>query len=193
MPHDASPLALPPYVDWPLFPFDGELTVRSPLTRDADPPRAGEPGGAPCTACADGDDAFIWVDEHWRVRAKDVPAGVPVLVFLESREHVDLGGLDDERACELGSLMVRLERAIHSVGNIGRVHVNRWGDGAEHFHLWFYGRPVGAFNLLGFGMALWEPILPPIAEDIWRSNLAAVAHELARHGGRSMIDDGRSS
>jgi hypothetical protein len=110
---DESPLALPAYVDWPLFPFEGELRVKSPT--------------------------------------RDEPPSVPVLVILETRVHVDLDGLDGELAAELGQMIVRLDRAIRSVGNVGRVHVHRWGDGAEHFHLWFFARPVGSMNMLGFG------------------------------------------
>ncbi len=38
--------------------------------------------------------------------------------------------------------------------------MNRWGDGGAHFHMWFFARPAGSFNLLGFGMPFWEPVLP---------------------------------
>ena len=178
---------LPAYVEWPIFPFQGELRVKEPQFVDADRPRSGEPGGQPCHACADDDDAFIWVDEHWRLRARAEPSSVPVVLFLETREHMDLDGLDDERAAELGVLIVRLERAIREIGGVGRVQIYRWADGAEHFHLWFYARPVGSMNLLGFGMPLWEPILPPLPESVWTDNLATVALELARSGGRALL------
>ena len=67
------------------------------------------------------------------------------------------------------------------------MHVHRWGDGAEHFHLWFYVRPVGSMDLLGFGMPLWEPILPPISEAEWRANQVTVACALAKDGGRAIV------
>ena len=113
---------------------------------------------------------------------------VPVLLFLETREHVDLDGLDDQQAAEMGLMIVRLNRAIRTLANVGRVQVYRWGDGAEHFHLWFYARPVGSMNLLGFGMPLWEPLLSPISEAEWRANLVTVARALAEGGGRALVD-----
>ena len=88
---------------------------------------------------------------------------------------MDLDGLTDELAAELGQMIMRIERAIHAVGDIGRVHVQRWGDGASHFHMWFYGRPAGVMSMLGFGMTLWEPVLPPTPDDVWEQNLAIVA------------------
>lgn len=186
MADDESPLALPAYVDWPLFPFEGELRVKAPTQLDADRVRSGEPGGPPCGSCPADDDAFIWVDDRWRLFARQEPPSVPVLVILETRAHVDLDGLDDELAAELGPMTIRLDRAIRAVDNVGRVHVHRWGDGAEHFHIWFYGRPVGSMNMLGFGMPLWEPILPPIPEQEWHANLVTVARGLAAQGGRAV-------
>jgi hypothetical protein len=184
---DESELRWPVYVDWPLFPFEGDLRLKAPMIRDADPIRAGEPGGPPCSACADEDDQFIWVDHHWRVRAKHPPSSVPALVFLETREHVDLDGLSADLAAELGVMIVRLDRAIQAVGGIGRVQAYRWGDGGSHFHMWFYGRPVGVISMCGFGMPFWEPVMPPTPVDVWEQNLAVVARELARHGGRAII------
>jgi hypothetical protein len=182
-----SSLRLPEYVDWPLFPFEGELRVKAPTQMPADRQRSGEPGGPPCNSCPKGDDAFIWVDDHWRLHAREQPPSVPMLVILETRAHVDLDGLDDELAAELGSMIVRLDGAIRTIGNVGRVHVHRWGDGSEHFHMWFYGRPIGSMNMLGFGMPLWEPILPPISEHEWQANLVTVARALAAQGGRAIV------
>src|SRR3954447_11904517 len=73
MPDDAT-LPLPDFVHWSIFPFVGEFQVR-PIEppRDADAPRDGEPGGAPCRACAAPDDDYLWVDDHWRVSAP-IPA-----------------------------------------------------------------------------------------------------------------------
>jgi hypothetical protein len=185
---DATPPPVP-YADWPIFPFEGDIrakSVRPPL--DADLPRSGEPGGQPCGTCASDDDSYVWVDEHWRVRAGEYPTGVPVQLFLESREHVDLDGLDDERAAELGKLIVRLDRVIQSVGGIGRVHVNRWGDGGSHFHLWFFARPVGVWQMMGFFMPIWAKIYPPTPADVWQRNLVAIARHLAADGGTAIIE-----
>jgi diadenosine tetraphosphate (Ap4A) HIT family hydrolase len=110
-----------------------------------------------------------------------------VQLFLESRDHLDLDDLDEDLAAEMGRLIVRLDRAIQAVGGIGRVHVNRWGDGGSHLHLWFYGRPVGDTQMIGFCLPLWAMTLPPTQEEAWNRNLEVVARELARHGGRAVV------
>lgn len=181
-------VALPRYVDWPVFPFEGELRVKEVLPlADSDMVRSGEPGGAPCEACAVGDERFVWVDERWRVRAPENPSSLPMQLFLETREHLDLGDLDDAMAAELGQMLVRLDRAVLAVGGVGRVHVSRWGDGGSHFHMWIYGRPFGTRQVLGFGVPLWAAVLPPIDAEVWRRNLGVVAGELAHGGGRAMF------
>ena len=43
----------------------------------------------------------------------------------------------------MGVMLGRVERAVLSVGEIGKVHIGRWGEGAEHLHWWFIGRPAG--------------------------------------------------
>src|SRR5262249_62025925 len=59
------------------------------------------------------------------------------------------GGPPNMLAAELGVMTVRLERAIRSLDGVARVHVNRWGDGAAHLHLWFLARPYGRLQLRG--------------------------------------------
>jgi len=187
MSDDDGRLPLPGFVTWPIFPFEGDLRVRELVPPRADEaPRNGEPGGRPCHACSAPDSDYLWVDEHWRVTPPMQPSGAPVQVFLETRAHVDLDGLDDELAGELGRMMVRLDRAIQAVGGIGRVHVNRWGDAGSHFHLWCYGRPLGDQQMLGFCAPLWAMTLPPTPDDEWNRNLAIVAAELAKDGGTPM-------
>jgi len=83
-------------------------------------------------------------------------------------------------------MIVRLNQAILAVGGIGRVHINRWGDGGSHFHVFFYGRPLGDVQMFGFTSAMWAMIRPPTPDDEWSRNLALVARELARQGGRSV-------
>jgi hypothetical protein len=184
----SADVPLPGFVDWPIFPFVGDLRVRAIQPRAAaDWPRSGEPGGAPCKACQQPDDRCIWVDDHWRVLAPEARSAVPVQLFLETREHVDLGGLTSARAAELGQLIVRLDRAIQAIGGVGRVHISRWGDGASHFHLWFFGRPIGDPQMLGFCLPMWAEILPPTPEADWQRNLAVVARELAKEGGRALV------
>jgi hypothetical protein len=179
-------LPMPPVGEWDTFPFEGELRTR-PLQPPADePPRRGA-GGKDCPRCALGDADAIWSDEHWLVAPLPEPSGLPVVVLLHPRAHCDLDGLPYERQTELGPLIVRLERAVDAVGGIGRVHVGRWGDGSEHFHLWFMARPARLPQLRTSFAAIWDDILPPLPEELWRANLAAVAHALAEGGGRAHV------
>ena len=173
---DDEHVPLPDFVHWSIFPFVGEFRVR-PIEppREADAPRDGEPGGAPCRSCAAPDDDYVWVDDHWRVSAPIQPSGAPVQVFLETREHVDLDDLGADRVAELGPMIVRLNEAILAVGGIGRVHINRWGDGGSHFHVFFYGRPLGDVQMFGFTSAMWAMTRPPTPDDEWDRNLAVVA------------------
>jgi diadenosine tetraphosphate (Ap4A) HIT family hydrolase len=155
-----------------------------------EPPRKGEDAGA-CAACKTPDEAYIWVSERWRVRAMDQPSGLPMVLILESRSHLDLGDLPNLLAAELGVMTVRLERAVRSLDGVARVHVNRWGDGSAHLHIWFLARPYGRLQLRGTFLSLWDDILPPISEAQWRENLALVAAWLAEFGGRPLAEPPR--
>jgi hypothetical protein len=188
--HDTPP-SVPDFTQWPSFPFEGDLHVKQlddPVP--VEPPRKGE-GLRECTACNAPDDAYIWVGERWRVRAMDRPTGLPMVLILESRSHLDLGDLPNLLAAELGVMTVRLERAIRSLDGVARVHVNRWGDGSAHLHMWFLARPYGRLQLRGTFLSLWDSILPPISEEQWRENLALVAAWLAEFGGRPLAEPPR--
>jgi hypothetical protein len=152
-----------------------------------EPPRSGE-DAADCVACNTPDEAYIWVSERWRVRAMDRPTGLPMVLILECRSHLDLGDLPNLLAAELGVMTVRLERAVRSLDGVARVHVNRWGDGSAHLHLWFLARPLGRLQLRGTFLSLWDDILPVIPETQWRENLALVAAWLAEFGGRPLAE-----
>jgi hypothetical protein len=155
-----------------------------------EPPRHGE-NPAECRACSAPDEAYIWVSERWRVRSLDRPTGLPMVLILESRSHLDLGDLPNMLAAELGVMTVRLERAIRSLDGVARVHVNRWGDGSAHLHVWFLARPYGRLQLRGTFLSLWDEILPPIPDTSWRENLALVAAWLAEFGGRPLAEPPR--
>jgi hypothetical protein len=75
-------------------------------------------------------------------------------------------------SCSAGS------REIRALGNIGRVHVCRWGDGGEHLHWWFLARPARVPQLIGSFAAIWDDILPPVPEDVWRADLERLATAL---------------
>jgi hypothetical protein len=115
----------------------------------------------------------------------DRPTGLPMVLILECRSHLDLGDLPNMLAAELGVMTVRLERAIRSLDGVARVHVNRWGDGSAHLHMWFLARPYGRLQLRGTFLSLWDDILPVIPEAQWRENLALVAAWLADFGGKA--------
>ncbi len=180
--------ALPEFTNWPTFPFEGPLRVkRLEASVEAEPPRQGEDPET-CTPCQAADDAYIWVSDRWRVRSTDRPTGLPMVLILESRSHLDLGDLPNLLAAELGVMTVRLERAMRSLDGVARVHVNRWGDGSAHLHLWFLARPFGQLQLRGTFLSLWDDILPPVDDERWRENRALVAAWLAEFGGRSLAE-----
>ena len=175
----AGALRMPPVHEWETFPFDGEMQPRPlapPVSREE--PRQGE-GGVDCRRCGADDDLYLWTNERWRVYGLG-PTGLPVVVMLEPREHyAEPGDLPDDFAAELGVLLARIERAVRAVDGVGRVHVCRWGDGSEHLHWWFMARPARIPQLIGSFAAIWDDVLPPLPEDVWRENLAIVARELA--------------
>jgi diadenosine tetraphosphate (Ap4A) HIT family hydrolase len=171
-------LRMPPVEQWETFPFEGDMRPRPLLPPEQERPRFGE-GGVDCRRCAASDDEFLWTNEHWRLWAFDKPTGLPVVVLLESRDHyAEPGDLPDELAAEIGVLLCRIEREIRALGNIGRVHVCRWGDGGEHLHWWFLARPTRVPQLIGSFAAIWDDILPPVPEDIWRADLERLATAL---------------
>lgn len=173
-------LRTPPVEEWETWPFAGPVTPRAlepPVERDA--PRHGE-GGADCRTCADGLEHALWYDDNWMVRPSREPTGLPFVCFLETRRHVDFPDLDDELAAELGPLLLKVQRAVFEIPDLANVHVCRWGDGSEHCHVWFMARPARTPQLLGSFAAIWDDILPPLPEDVWRENIEIVRAALNR-------------
>jgi diadenosine tetraphosphate (Ap4A) HIT family hydrolase len=171
----ADDLRMPPVEEWVTVPFDGEMRPRAllpPVEREE--PRHGE-GGVDCRRCAATDDEYVWTNERWRLTSVKEPTAMPVVVLLEPREHYrEPGDLPDELAADLGVMLARIERAIRSVGEIGRVHICRWGDRGEHLHWWFMARPSRIPQLIGIFAAVWNDILPPLPEEIRQANLDSV-------------------
>jgi hypothetical protein len=171
---------MPPVEEWDTWPFEGELRSRAlqpPVEHEK--PRHGA-GGVGCRNCGRADEGALWSNDRWIVRPTAEPTGLPVVLFLETREHVDFPDLSDELAGELGPMLLRVQRAVFAIGDIGNVHVCRWGDGSEHFHMWFMARPARTPQLIGSFAAIWDDILPPLTEDVWRANLEIVRAELNR-------------
>ncbi len=164
-----SKLRVPPVEEWDSWPFEGELRVKELAPPSQDPVREGA-GGVDCDACTQGGSESIWSNERWTLRPLHAPSGLPVVLILEPRVHADLHELPEELQAELGPLMIRIERAVAAVEGVGRVHIGRWGEGAEHFHLWFMGRPARMPQFASSFAAIWDDVLPPLPEDVWRAN-----------------------
>jgi diadenosine tetraphosphate (Ap4A) HIT family hydrolase len=180
--HDraAGALRTPAVQEWATWPFEGPVTPRALAEPGPEPERNGE-GGAGCTACAKPDEDYLWTDERWRLMALE-PTGLPLILILEPREHYDgPADLPEDLAREQGVLLGRVERAVLAVGEIGRVHIGRWGEGAAHLHWWFIARPAGFAQLASSMAEIWDEVLPPTPEDVWRDNVARVAEAMRAH------------
>jgi diadenosine tetraphosphate (Ap4A) HIT family hydrolase len=166
-------LRMPPVEDWETFPFEGDIRPRKLHLPAGDEKRRHGEGGIDCHACSKVADDLTWEDEHWQLTAVG-PTGLPLVLILEPKEHYDIETLPAELAAELGPLMQRIERAIRAAGDIGRVHIGRWGEGSEHLHWWFMARPARMRQLSDSFAAIWDDILPPVPEDVWRASVERV-------------------
>ena len=87
-----------------------------------------------------------------------------------------IGGAEAAQA--FGPLVARIERAILSLGDVGRVHVSRWGDGGAHFHVWLMARPLGMLEAKNFMLPLWEDVLPNVTDEELREAAERIAVRL---------------
>ena len=176
-------------VSWDIFPFEPADLTLVPLVAPVLPEPAREGvGGAGCRSCSS-EDGTVWSDDHWRLTVGRVTSGVPLRLMLVSRAHVDYPDLDDDRAAELGVLLVHLARAIESLPHVARAHVHRWGDGAEHLHVFAYARPEGMQQLRGIFLPVWDDALPAVPTPERDADALAVAHALARSYGGAVVED----
>ncbi len=109
-----------------------------------------------------------------------------MVAVLMPRAHHDLEDLPSDLAAELGPMIQRVSRAIGRLDGIGRVHVNRWGDGSFHFHVWLLARPLGMRQMRGAMLAVWDDLLPKVPAEEWTASRRAVAAALAEDGGRAL-------
>ena len=167
-------LQMPPLDEWETWPFEGDHRPRALRPPAEDEKRRKGEGGVDCQACGRTSDVLIWEDEHWQLMALG-PSGLPLVLILEPKEHCDIETLPPELSAGLGPLMQRVERAVRAVGGIGRVHIGRWGEGSEHLHWWFMGRPARMRQLSDSFAAVWDDVLPPVPQEIWRANVEAAA------------------
>lgn len=185
---DEGRLPMPEQSMWEIFPFELDGLRTKPIEPPVlpEPPRGGE-GGQECRLCQDPMRHAIWSDERWVLVDWGEPLGIPMAVSLLPRQHLDLGDLDDAHAAELGLLTVRIERAIRGLGDIGRVHVNKWGDGGSHLHMTYLARPAGLLQLRGSNLPLWEEMLPRVEHEVWDADVRRVASALAEGGGEAHV------
>jgi diadenosine tetraphosphate (Ap4A) HIT family hydrolase len=145
------------------FPFEMPVSARALRATEAEPPRPGESEEG-CVECTATDADFIWVDASWRLKLRQ-PSPLRGLVLLYTRSHYDsFAGLPVQLLAQFGPLVARIERAILSIGEIGRVQVSRSGDGHGHFHVWFYPRPLGQLQLRGALLPMWSLLLEPLPD-----------------------------
>jgi diadenosine tetraphosphate (Ap4A) HIT family hydrolase len=173
----AGALQVPPLEEWDSWPFEGDLRPKALRPPEPEPRIQGQ-DGVECTACGKPDAEYAWANEHWRLTAPE-PSGMPIIVILEPREHfAGPADLPEDLAREQGVMLGRVERAVLSVGEIARVHVCRWGEGAEHLHWWFIARPAGMGQMRSSFAEIWDSVLPPTPQEIWDDNLARVVRAL---------------
>lgn len=159
------------------LPYLEPLTPRELGPRTVpEPPRPGDPGGPPCRLCPVGESEHtVWSDDDW-VLNHGLQTSLPGSVWLTTRIHVDpFADLPCGLAASFGALAGRIEQAILELGDVGRVHLYRWGDGGAHFHVWFIPRPLGMLEASKMMLPLWEEVLPVASDD-------AVAEAKARLG-----------
>ena len=176
-------LRTPPVQEWDTWPFEGEVRPKplAPLTPE---PTIHGQGGVDCRACAMPDSEYLWTSERWRLTAFDEPSGLPVIVLLEPREHhAGPADLPHDLAREQGLMLGHVERAVLTVDTVARVHIGRWGEGAEHLHWWFIGRPRGFGQLRSSFAEIWDEVLPATPPEVWKENLDRVVQALTAGDG----------
>jgi diadenosine tetraphosphate (Ap4A) HIT family hydrolase len=163
------------------IPYAEPLTVRAPADLVIpEPPRRGEAGGEACFPCSPGTaESALWSDRHWTLHNPGQTALVGA-VWLASRVHHDsFADMPADAAATFGNVCARVERAILTLGDVGRVHVSRWGDGGAHFHVWFFPRPLGRLDMAGHLLPVWEDVLPPASKDDIRAAGEKIAAAMA--------------
>jgi hypothetical protein len=85
--------------------------------------------------------------------------------------------LPQEVAASFAGVVGRIERAILRRGDVGRVHLYRWGDGGAHFHVWLIPRPLGMTEAHGMMLPLWEDVLPNVSDE----ELREAAEQVGAH------------
>ncbi|KRF10515.1 hypothetical protein [Nocardioides sp. Soil796] len=107
----------------------------------------------------------MWSDDHFAVYPPRT-CSLPGTVWIASREHVDsFVDLSPAASAAFGPFVAQVEGAILARGDVGRVHLYRWGDGGAHFHVWLMPRPLGMLDAQGMMLPLWEDVLPNATDE----------------------------
>lgn len=170
------------FVGWPAFPWaaEGGRVVAKELLPPvaADRVRGGE-GGTSCWRCEHPDEGVVWANDRWVLSTAREGRGGLLKFWLQTREHMDFGDMDEDLAAELGRLTLRLHNAMLALPNAGRVHLGKWGDGSAHLHVLAMVRPARLPQVIGSFAVEWDDILPPIPEEVWRREVDEVAAVMA--------------
>ncbi|WP_436526908.1 hypothetical protein [Actinoplanes sp. HUAS TT8] len=179
---DEQRLPLARMTMWDISPFEQEGLRVTPLRPPVMPEKArhGE-DPADCDGCRNRDKG-IWFDEHWRL-TRISGSGVPIVLMLHPREHYDLADLPDARAAELGVLTKHIAGHMQALPYVARAHVYRFGDGAAHLHVWFFGRPEGQGQFYGSWLPVWDDLLPVYPDDVAEADAVKVAEALTKSYG----------
>ncbi|MEZ5193500.1 MAG: hypothetical protein R2734_14040 [Nocardioides sp.] len=93
-----------------------------------EPPRSGA-GGIGCFNCEGGDAVRVWENDRWKLAHPSRPAGLPLVLWLSSKHHLDYPDMDDDMAAEYGRISVWLCRIMSNLPHRPRAR-GSWGDGS---------------------------------------------------------------
>lgn len=181
------PVAASEMPGWDIFPFEVDSLRMKPLQplADGEPDRAGEVvSECRCAQPEHPDDGtLVWSNQRWRLTII-ADTGLPVMVSLGPKQHMDLPTMPADWAAEFGQLTVTISAAIESLPSVGRAQLAKYGDGGAHLHLWFFGRPARMLQFRGSPLLDWEENLPRMPLGVLQANARPVAEALvAAYGG----------
>lgn len=111
--------------------------------------------------------------------ASPVGCSLPGTVWLASGEHVDsFADLPDDLAADFGRVAAQVERAMLAQDDVARVHLDRWGDGGAHVHVWFMPLPLGMLDGRGMMLPLREDVLPNAPDEECRAAAESIARAM---------------
>ena len=103
------------------------------------------------------------------------PSGLPFVCLLRRLSISTSPTSTTSTPRNLGtSCSCRIQRAVASIPGVGNVHIGRWGEGSEHFHIWFMARTARMEQLRSSFAAIWDDILPPTPREVWDADRRAL-------------------